>query len=216
MRSLSTLPLAFLGLVALAACGPAANSEADAPAEAEQASEMAVAEAPSLECYVARGTLEEARQRQSPLGETAIPLGGQAAKVCYGRPLVRDRTIFGELHAFGETWRTGANEATALHLEFAANIGGIELEPGSYSIYTIPGESTWEVVINRNFERWGIPIDDAVRADDVGSFSVPVSPTETLVEQLTFSWVPQSESTGHLVMEWENTKIEIPVSGMES
>lgn len=168
------------------------------------------------ECYLARGDMAAAAQRPSPLGETTITLGGAEAKVCYGRPSAKGRVVMGELVPFGEAWRLGANEATAIHLPFEAEVGGVELEPGSYSIYAVPGASQWEFFINRNFQRWGIPINDEVTAENVGSFTRPVAATEDPVEQLTFRWETHAADMGHLIVEWENTRLEIPIrkSGM--
>lgn len=163
------------------------------------------------ECYLARGDMAAAAQRPSPLGETTITLGGAEAKVCYGRPSANGRVVMGELVPFGEPWRLGANEATAVHLPFAAEVGGVELEPGSYSLYAVPGASQWEFFINRSFQRWGIPINDEVTAENVGSFDRPVASTEGPVEQLTFRWDSHGADMGHLILEWENTRVEIPI-----
>lgn len=162
-------------------------------------------------CYLRNATPAEATERPSPLGVVAIPIGDHEATLCYGRPSANDRVVMGELVPFGAPWRTGANEATAIHLPFAATIGGVEVEPGSYSLYTIPGEDEWVVVINRLWERWGIAIDEAVRADDVGSFTRSATATDAMVETLTFRWEPHGEGMGHLVMEWENTRVDIPI-----
>jgi len=51
----------------------------------------------------------------------------------------------GELVPFGQPWRMGANEAAAIHLPFAAEVGVVDLEPGSYSqarIEKAPGADT--------------------------------------------------------------------------
>jgi len=163
------------------------------------------------ECYLARGDMAAAAQRPSPLGETTITLGGAEAKVCYGRPSAKGRVVMGELVPFGEPWRLGANEATAIHLPFAAEVGGVELEPGTYSLYAVPGASEWEFFINRSFERWGIPINDEVMEENVGSFIRPAAATEGPVEQLTFRWDSHGADMGHLILEWENTRVEIPI-----
>lgn len=172
---------------------------------------MAVLPAHAQECYLARGDMAAAAQRPSPLGETSIPLGGQEAKVCYGRPSANDRTVMGELVAFGQPWRLGANEATAIHLPFAAEVGGVRLDPGSYSIYAVPGEKEWEFFLNRNFQRWGIPINEEITGENVGSFTRPVEATEGMVEQLTFGWMAHGADMGHLVVEWEHTRVDIPI-----
>lgn len=162
-------------------------------------------------CWLRGATPAEAAERPSPLGVVAIPLGDGEATLCYGRPSARDRTVMGELVPFGEPWRTGANEATAIHLPFAATIGGVAVEPGSYSIYTIPGETEWQIMLSRAVERWGIPITPEVRSQEVGTFTRPVAATDGMVETFTIAWQAHGEGMGHLVMEWENTRVEIPV-----
>lgn len=32
-----------------------------------------------------------------------------------------------------------------------------------------------------------------------------------MVDQLTFTWTPHGADMGHLVLEWENTRVAIPV-----
>jgi hypothetical protein len=194
-----------LALVALLAVGCAPADEA-----AESAAEpTAAVTAEDLTCFL-RVTPAEAAERPSPLGETVISLGEHEAKLCYGRPSARGRTVFGELEAFDVPWRSGANEATGLHLPFAARVGDLDLEPGTYSLYSVPGEESWEVVINGTAERWGIPISDEVRAADIGSFTLPREATE-MVETLTYTWEPGGEDSGHLVLTWETTRVAIPI-----
>ncbi len=163
------------------------------------------------ECFLARGDMAAAAERPSPLGETTITLGGEEAKLCYGRPSAKGRTIFGGLQPFGQSWRMGANEATALHLPFAAEVGGVRLEPGSYSLYAMLDEGEWEIFVNGNSERWGVPINDEIKADDIGHFTRTTEVMDEAVEQLTFRWDSHGETEGHLVMEWERTRVEIPI-----
>jgi hypothetical protein len=162
-------------------------------------------------CYIARGSLEEAAQRTSPLAETVLRLGGREVSVCYGRPSANGRVVMGDLVPFGQPWRVGANEATAIHLPFTAEVGGVELEPGSYSLYAMPGAREWIFFLNGNFERWGVPINDEVKATDVGSFTRPVVTTEEMVERLTIDWDSHGDGMGHLVIRWEHTRVEIPL-----
>jgi hypothetical protein len=174
---------------------------------------MSAAEAAQdLSCWLRGVTLEEAMERPSPLGQTEIALGDHVGKVCYGRPSARGRVIEGGLIPFGEVWRLGANEATGLHLPFPAQVGGIELEAGSYSLYAIAGEFEWEFTVNSNAERWGIPVNDEVQAQDIGTFTgLPRTMTEP-VEQFTINWHTHGGDNGHLVLEWGVTRVEIEVS----
>lgn len=169
-----------------------------------------VAPAPALAqdaaaCYVAR----DPAGRPSPLDSVSVRLMGAEAKVCYGRPSANERTVMGELVPFAQPWRTGANEATAIHLAFAATVAGVRVEPGSYALYTIPGENSWQVVLGNEFERWGIPIPEG---GIVGQGEVAVEHMTDHVETFTFRFEPVSGMEAHLVLEWETTRIRIPVA----
>ena len=217
MRSLSALSV-LVGLALLSSCGPAAESEAAGAqlaatdGAAMSAQEVAQEVAQDLTCWLGNATMEEALQRPSPPGETEIVLEGYVGKICYSRPSAKDRAVEGGLIPFDAPWRLGANEATVIHLPFPASVGGVELEPGSYSLYTNAGESEWEFVLNSNAERWGIPINDEVRTADFATFTgIPQAMTEP-VEQFTITWHAQGGESGHLVLEWGMTRVEIEVS----
>jgi hypothetical protein len=113
---------------------------------------------------------------------------------------------------YDQLWRFGANEATAIHLTAAATLGGVALEPGSYSLYALPAEGQWQIFVNTSFERWGIPITDEVRATEVGSFTAVAEASDEMVETLTFSYEGNEAGTGgDLVMAWENTRVRLPL-----
>ena len=194
---------------AFAACGGA--EEAPAP-EAAEAAPAVVAEADLTGCYLAGATPAEAAQRTSPRRAIAFAVGATQARVCYGAPSARGRVVMGELVPYGEPWRAGADEATALILEGPAVVGGVQLQAGAHSLFVVPGATSWEVVINSQVERWGIPIDEAVRAADVGTFSVVPEPTAAPVETLTYQFTSTGADAGELVLEWESTRIRIPVA----
>jgi hypothetical protein len=158
-------------------------------------------------CWVRGSTA----QRPSPLDSATVDIDGTTVKVCYGRPSARSRTIMGGLVPFGEPWRLGANEATSISVPFAAEIAGVPVPPGAYSLYAIPGESSWKIVVNRATARWGIPIDAGVRARDVGAGTVSVEKLKAGVETLTLSFDPPTGSTTDLVIDWETTRVRIPL-----
>ncbi|MBT8396537.1 MAG: DUF2911 domain-containing protein [Gemmatimonadetes bacterium] len=211
----SILPSAVVAVVLFAGCGPAGDEEPEVQPGAEAAAEGAMSAAEvsdDVSCWLRGATLEETMERPSPLGQTDIDLDGHVGRFCYGRPSANGRVVEGGLIPFGEPWRMGANEATAIHLPFAASVGGVELQPGSYSIYAVAGEFEWEFFLNSNAERWGVPIDGGVMAQNVGSFSgLPRTMTEP-VEQLTVNWHAHEGDNGHLVFEWGTTRVEIEVS----
>lgn len=179
---------AFLALAA-AACGDASFEEG---------------------CWTT-STPEQLAERPSPLDSALVTLGDADAKVCYGRPSARGRPVMGSLVRFDEVWRFGANEATTIHLPFPATIGDVPVEPGAYSLYAVPGSETWTIVVNGVPERWGIPVDEAVTAEDLGSFQVSVEMLESPVETFTLSFQAADGRSAELLAEWELTRVRIPV-----
>ena len=194
-------PLALLAVAVLAAA-----CRVEPQGEPQAAPEMTAV--PTSPCHVASGTVDEARARPSPLSEMTFAVGGYEGTLCYGAPSANGRVIMGALVPFGEIWRLGANEATALHLSGPAVVGGVRLEAGSYSLYAIPGEGEWTFFLNSNVNRWGVPVDDAVRATEVGSFIASVEGTEAFVETLGFRFEgAEGGVMGDVVLEWENTRV---------
>ena len=206
MRRFSTFPTLLIGALLVGACG-GAEEAAEEPMDEAASAEMAASSEP-LECYLARGTMAEAQERPSPLLSTELAVGGHDGLLCYGAPSARGREIMGGLVVYGQPERIGANEPTTIHLAGPANLGGVELDAGSYSIYAIPGSDEWTFFVNSNWERWGIPISEEVRATEVGTFTAEVQETGEFVETLQYSFEPQANNTmGDIVLEWENTRV---------
>lgn len=160
-------------------------------------------------CWVARG---DASDRPSPLDSAVVAMGDDMVKVCYGAPSARDRTLVGgDIHPFGEPWRTGANEATSIHLPFAATVAGVAVPAGSYSLYTVPGADSWGIHLNSVVERWGIPITEEVQGNDVGSGMAPAMANDH-VETMTMTFENASADAATLVLAWESYRVEIPVA----
>ena len=120
-----------------------------------------------------RGAPAALAERPSPLDSVEIRLGDATAKTVLWAP-VDEWTLHGRWSGpfWVSPWRLGANEPTTIHLPFPALIGGVEVAAGSYSLYAIPEEGSWTIVLNDNTNRWGIPISPDVRRSDVGSFVV--------------------------------------------
>ena len=161
-------------------------------------------------CWI-RGSASEAKTRPSPLDSTSVALDGGTIKVCYSRPSRHNRTVMGELVPYGTAWRLGANEATSIYVPFAARIAGANVAPGWYSLYVVPEAKQWRVVVNGEAQRWGTPVDDTVRAKDVGSGVVPVERLDKPVETLTITLRRKSNTAATMDVEWENTRVRIPV-----
>jgi|tagenome__1003787_1003787.scaffolds.fasta_scaffold20972855_4 hypothetical protein len=153
------------------------------------------------------------QSRKSPLDSVSFKVGGQTVKVCYGRPSSRGRVMLGgEAVPYGKIWRTGANEPTIFYAPVAMKVAGIAVQPGVYSLYTVPGPSQWEIIVNRSISQWGKEDEytDAVKAQEVGRAKVKAESVSKPIETFTIRAEPGS-SQASLVLEWEKARVRIPV-----
>ena len=153
----------------------------------------------------------ELAKRKSAHDSASVVMDGGTVKVCYGRPHVNGREIMGTLVPFGEPWRMGADEATALYVPFRASIAGVKVEPGWYSIYVIPTAKNWQVVVNSDAKRWGVDIDAKVRAKDVGTGTVSAEHLAAPVEILAISLTAASPKQAAMDVSWADTHVRIPI-----
>ena len=154
---------------------------------------------------------------RSPQDSITFQAGGATVKICYSRPSLRGRSMIGgEGVPYGQVWRTGANEATMIHTTGHLMIAGIHLDAGTYSLYTVPGEREWEVIINRAYMQWGHESNysDSVRAREVGRGRALVRRLEQPVETFTIRSEAASGGDANLILEWENSRIVVPVQRM--
>lgn len=161
-------------------------------------------------CWI-RGDPGDLELRASPFDSTEVALAPGRIKVCYSRPRMLGRPIMGRLVPYGEPWRFGANEATAIHVSAPATIAGVVVEPGWYSLMAVPGETDWRIIVNGDVRRWGVPITEDVRAADRGSGVAPASESVGAVELFTLDLVSTGASSADLVMAWDRTRLRVPV-----
>src|SRR6476619_4117074 len=95
-------------------------------------------------------------QRQSPKMTATGKIGEANVTITYGSPSVKGRKIWGGLVPYDKVWRAGANEATQIETDKDLIVEGKKLPAGKYSLYTIPGEKEWQVIINVQTGQWGI------------------------------------------------------------
>jgi hypothetical protein len=152
--------------------------------------------------------------RKSPLDSVTFNISGQPVKVCYGRPSSRGRTMLGGADVpYGKLWRTGANEPTIFYAPVSLSVAGIRVKPGVYSLYTVPGKSEWEVIVNRSTSQWGKEdqYTEEVKAQEVGRAKVKSETISKPIETFTIRSELGGGKGASLVLEWEKSRIKIPV-----
>jgi hypothetical protein len=143
----------------------------------------------------------------SPPAQAAATIGAATITIDYARPSMRGRKIMGGLVPFDKVWRTGANAATTLKTTAPLEIGGTLVPAGTYTLYTLPGEKAWKLIINKQTGQWGTEYD---QAQDLARVDLTVGATAAPVEQFLITLAGTGASAGLLTMEWENTKLTLP------
>lgn len=137
-----------------------------------------------------------------PDGQKAAP----AARIIYSRPQVKSRKIFGELVPYDKVWRTGANQTTELTLYRELTIEGNKLAAGNYTLYTIPGEKEWTIIISSKLFTWGAYEYD--ESKDVMRFKVPSKQVKAVQENFGIAF-GGADGKGKILIAWENTEVNI-------
>lgn len=143
-------------------------------------------------------------KRKSKNGKTEGTVAGVAVTVEYGRPNVSGRAIWGQLVPYGQVWRTGTDEATAITFAKDVLVEGQKLAAGTYALFTIPGEKEWTVIFNRTAEQWGAFDYDAKQ--DALRVTVKPAAAAAPVESLDFVF-----EGARVVMRWEKVAVGFEV-----
>jgi hypothetical protein len=148
----------------------------------------------------------------SPEGTSDYADGTTKIHVYYNRPFKKGRVIFGGLVPFNKTWRTGANEATQFETNVDLKFGDKELKAGKYSLWTIPGEQTWQVIFNSDIPMWGVNFKGEANrnpATDALVVEVPSVKHDKEFEQFTIS-IEKAGDSIELIFIWDTTLVAVP------
>ncbi|HEX6306871.1 MAG TPA: DUF2911 domain-containing protein [Longimicrobiales bacterium] len=155
--------------------------------------------------FAARDAAGTGLGQLSPRDTVRASVGRANILIDYSRPSARGRTVMGGLVPYDQVWRTGANDATQLITDAPIRIGDLRLEPGSYSLFTIPRTGAWELIINRQVGMSGLEHDPA---QDVGRITLEPSPSPTPTEQFTIRI-----DGGRLFIEWGEASVSAAIEG---
>jgi hypothetical protein len=139
----------------------------------------------------------------SPHVKTEWSIDGANISITYGRPSLKGRDEAGKGRMEpGTIWRTGADEATTLTTDKMLMIGSLHVPAGTYTLYTIPGDKEWQLIVSKKTGQWGIPYPEG---EDLGRTPMTVSKNATPVEQLTIT-IDDTPQGGNLNIAWGTVK----------
>jgi hypothetical protein len=162
----------------------------------------------ALVTLAASAVLHAQGGKPSPPAKAQVELKGKQVSIDYSRPKMRGRKIMGGLVPYGAVWRTGANDATSLKTAVDLEIGGAKVPAGSYTLYTLPSASSWKLIINKQTGQWGTEYD---ASQDLARVDLAKSALPNPLEDFTIEFEKTAADSTTLVLEWETTKLSVPV-----
>ena len=162
--------------------------------------------------YIGLQVMQQRTKRHSPQETVSHGQDDQYIAVKYCRPYKKGREIFGGLVPYDQVWRTGANEATIFTTARAIQFGGTTVAPGTYTLWTIPGEAQWQVILNSKRYGWGVTWGGVASREaefDVAQANVPVRPQVPIMEQFTIRF---QDAPLRMVLVWDDVRVEVPIT----
>ena len=133
---------------------------------------------------------------------------GKTVTVDYSSPRMKGRTVYGGLVPYGKVWRTGANEATSFVTDTDLTINGVNVPAGKYTMYTLPSQSDWKLIVNKQTGQWGTEYDEK---QDLARIDMKTEPLMSPVENFTIGFDLQGANDCRMRLDWERTRAFVDV-----
>lgn len=152
-------------------------------------------------------SLANAQEPLSPPARTSVTISGKKLTIAYSSPLIRGRKIMGGLVPYGRWWRTGADNATTFQTDADVDLAGLKVPKGIYTIYTLPGATEWQLIVNKQTGQWGTEYN---QRQDLGRVKMNLAQTPALVDSFKIELLSTGGNKGLLKMTWERTEVSVP------
>ena len=166
----------------------------------------------SLLCAANLATAQFKMPAPSPTQTIKQDFALGSIELTYSRPSIKGRKVFGDLVPFNAVWRTGANAATIIKFNDAVEIGGKKIDTGSYALYSIPNEGSWDIILNKGITNWGS--DGYKQSDDVVRFKVNTMKMKEAAESFTMQFANIKPESCELHIMWDKTAVAIPITAL--
>lgn len=144
----------------------------------------------------------------SPPAKAVVQLDGKNVTITYNAPSMRGRKIMGGLVPYGQVWRTGANPATTLKTDVPLKIGTATVPAGTYTLYTLPSQGTWKLIINKQTGQWGTIYHEN---QDLARVDMRKNALASPQEKMSISFENTQANGTELHVRWETTDVWVPV-----
>jgi hypothetical protein len=154
------------------------------------------------------GSMDSKKPLPSPPADATVMLNGKKVAIHYNAPSMRGRKIFGGLVPYGQVWRTGANPATMFTTAVNLKIGDTMVPAGTYTLYSLPSEGTWKLIINKQTGQWGTEYD---QSKDLARIDMQKKTLSSPQEKMSISFEHTSGASTELHVKWDTTDVYVPV-----
>ncbi len=144
----------------------------------------------------------------SPPADANVTLNGTAVSLHYNAPSMRGRKIMGGLVPYGKVWRTGANPATMFKTTGPLKIGETNVPAGTYTLYTMPSENTWTLIVNKQTGQWGTEYKED---QDLARIPMQKHTLSSPQETMSISFENTHGAKTELHVRWETTDAFVAV-----
>lgn len=149
----------------------------------------------------------------SPAEQASVTLNGKEITIYYCAPSLKGRKIGVDLAPYDKVWRTGANTATTLKTQATLKIGSLTVPAGTYTIYTLPEEHGWKLIVNKQTGQWGTVYkeDQDLGRVDMMEGTIPSAPVEKFL--IDFDHTHGNKTELHL--HWGTTNVFVPITAVD-
>lgn len=153
-------------------------------------------------------TAQISTPQPSPISTVTQKVGLTDVSITYSRPSAKDRKVFGDLVPYDKLWRTGANKSVKFSISDSVVVGGKKIGKGDYSLFTIPGEKEWTIILNKAVDLSGT--NGYKEEDDVVRFKVTPA-TNQFTETFTFNFASVTTTSAEVEITWEKTRVAFKI-----
>ena len=139
---------------------------------------------------------------------TRTQIGNAMFTVDYSRPLLRGRTLLGDVIPYDRVWRTGANAATQFTTSTPIRLAGMQVPAGTYTLFTVPHTNGVDLIVNKQSGQWGTEYNGSL---NLGTARIISEVATAKVEEFTVSIIPSDNRHGTLVLEWGSFRWIAPI-----
>lgn len=150
-----------------------------------------------------------AQAMASEKGSVIQTVDGTTITIEYYRPVARGRTPFPDVVHWGRMWTPGANWATTLEVDQPIRLNGNPLPKGKYSVWMIPQQDEWTVILNRDARRFHT--QPPASSDEEMRLTVKPATGEHM-ETLAFYFPVVTRDGATLDLHWGTTVIPLRIT----